>query len=410
MAVHVVKEATRCLQCKRPLCVEGCPVHTQIPDMIKLFLEGKGEEAGEALFENNPLSIVCSMVCDHEKQCEGHCVQGRKGQAIQWSSIETYISDTYLDRVKLEKAEKKGQKAAVIGSGPAGLTIAIELAKRGYDITIFDSREKVGGVLRYGIPEFRLPKAILDRYQKRLKDLGIKFRPNTQIGGALTIDNLFRDGYEAVSVGTGVWRPNTLGVVGESLGNVHYAIDYLVNPDGYDLGNRVAIVGAGNAAIDVARTAVRHGAREVVVYARSAHAAASEREVDYAMADGVEFRYGMNIKKITDEGPVFTKSTFDEEGNAVSFSEDKLYEADSTIISISQGPKDTVVNSTSEIATTKKGLIWTDNHGNTTREGVFASGDVVKGAKTVVEAVAASKIVADSIDAYLTEKREKKYA
>lgn len=407
MAEHVVKEAQRCLQCKKPMCVEGCPVKTPIPEMIKLFLDGKSYEAGENLFLNNPLSVVCSLVCDHDRQCEGHCVQGRKGTPIHWSSIENYISEAYLDRVGFDNVTKKGQKVAIIGSGPAGLTIAIELARRGYDITVFDSRDKIGGVLRYGIPEFRLPKALLDRYQKKLRDLGIKFRPNTTIGGALTIDDLFRDGYEAVQVGTGVWRPNTLGVVGESLGNVHYAIDYLVNPDGYELGDKVAIIGAGNAAIDVARTAIRHGSRQVTVYARSTKAAASEREVDYAIADGVQFKYGYNIKKITDEGPVFTKTTFDEEGNPVSYSEEALYNADSTIISISQGPKDKIVaSSNTEIATTKKGLIWTNQQGETTREGVFASGDVVRGAKTVVEAVQASKIVADAMDEYLTHKRE----
>jgi len=191
---------------------------------------------------------------------------------------------------------------------------------------------------------------------------------------------------------------------------VHYAIDYLVNPDGYDLGESVAIIGAGNAAVDVARTAIRKGARKVTIYARGTKAAASRREVEYAIADGVEFVYGMNIKRITDDGPIFTKTTFDEEGNALSYSKEELYPADTTIISISQGPKDTIVNTTNEIATTKKGLIWTDNNGNTTREGVFAGGDVVKGAKTVVEAVAVSKVVADSIDAYLTEKRNRESA
>ena len=208
-------------------------------------------------------------------------------------------------------------------------------------------------------------------------------------------------------IGTGVWRPRTLGVVGESLGNVHFAIDYLANPDSYRLGDTVAIIGAGNSAIDVARTAIRHGARVVDVYERSSKAAASEREIDYAVADGVEIHYGFNTVRIEDEGPVFKKATFDEEGNPVDYSEEKLYPADSTIVAVSQGPKDKIVNTTSDIATTRQGLVWTDKAGHTTRDGVFASGDVVKGARTVVEAVKYSKMVAEAMDEYMTGLREK---
>lgn len=407
MAVHVVNEARRCIQCKKPLCSEGCPVHTEIPKMIGMFLEGKSFEAGEMLFDNNPLSIVCSLVCDHEKQCEGHCIQGKKGMPVHCSSIENYISDAYLDRAKFEMAEKNHIKVAIIGSGPAGLTISVVLSKRGYDVTIFETRDKIGGVLRYGIPEFRLPKTILDRYQKKLTELGVRIRPNTTIGGALTVDSLFRDGYQAVFIGTGVWRPKTLGVKGESLGNVHFAIDYLVDPDSYTLGERVAIIGAGNSAIDVARTAVRKGARYVTLYARSNSTAASVRELDYAMADGVEIMHGMQIQEITDDGPVFRKAEYDENGNMSAISGPELYPADTTIIAVSQGPKDKIVNTTKGIATTDKGLVWTDQLGHTTHEGVFASGDVVKGAKTVVEAVKYSKTVADAIDQYLQEKNKK---
>ncbi|MBR3232273.1 MAG: NAD(P)-dependent oxidoreductase [Lachnospiraceae bacterium] len=407
MAVHVVKEARRCLKCKKPMCVEGCPVRTPIPQMIELFLDGKSDEAGKQLFENNPLSTVCALVCNHEAQCEGHCIQARKGTPIHWSSIEDYISEKYLDRMKVEKAPWNGQRAAIIGSGPAGLTIAIMLARKGYKVTLFDSRDKIGGVLRYGIPAFRLPKTLLDKYEERLREMGILIRPNTSIGGALTVDDLFRDGYASVFIGTGVWRPRTLGVVGESLGNMHFAIDYLANPDSYRLGDTVAIIGAGNSAIDVARTAIRHGARVVDVYERSSKAAASEREIDYAVADGVEIHYGFNTVRIEDEGPVFKKATFDEEGNPVDYSEEKLYPADSTIVAVSQGPKDKIVNTTSDIATTRQGLVWTDKAGHTTRDGVFASGDVVKGARTVVEAVKYSKMVAEAMDEYMTGLREK---
>lgn len=408
MAIHVVNEAKRCLNCKVPQCRKGCPIHTAIPDMIHTFLDGKIDEAGEMLFRNNPLSVVCSLVCDHEKQCEGHCILGRKGNSVHISSIENYISDSYFDKMKLTPAEKKGQKAAIVGSGPAGITISILLAERGYDVTLFDSHEKIGGVLRYGIPEFRLPKSILERYKKKMLGLGIKIRPNTTIGHALSIDDLFADGYSSVFIGTGVWRPNALRIQGQSLGNVHFAIDYLCNPDSYDLGESVAIIGAGNSAMDVARTAIRKGVRNVTVYVRRQQAAASVREIDYAMADGVEFMYCRVPVKITDEGPVFKEVTFDEEGNAAEVPDSaKLYPADSTIIAVGQGPQTQIVRTTTGIDVTEKGLLVTDDSGSTTREGVFASGDVVAGAKTVVEAVNYSKQVADAMDEYMQSLLEK---
>ena len=181
MAVHVIDEANRCLQCKKPMCQQGCPIHTPIPTMIKALKEGGLEEAGAMLFSNNPMSLVCSLVCNHERQCEGHCVLGRKGQPVHVSSIENYISDTCLERIDVRCQPKNGKKVAVIGAGPAGITIAILLTQKGYSVTIFDSRDKIGGVLQYGIPEFRLPKAILERYKKKLLSMGIRIRPNTTI-------------------------------------------------------------------------------------------------------------------------------------------------------------------------------------------------------------------------------------
>ena len=257
--VHVIEEANRCLQCKKPLCMEGCPIRTPIPRMIRSLKDGEIKQGGKLVFENNPLSIVCSLVCDHQAQCEGHCVLGKKGQPVHISSIENYISNACLDQVEIECQEKNGNMIGVIGAGPAGITIAIEMTKMGYDVTIFDAKDKIGGVLQYGIPEFRLPKSILERYRKKLLSLGIKIRPNTTIGGALEIRDLFRDGYKAIFIGTGVWRPKKLGVVGESLGNVHFAIDYLANPFSYDLGENIAVIGAGNTAMDVARTILRNG-------------------------------------------------------------------------------------------------------------------------------------------------------
>ena len=401
MAIHVVNEARRCLNCKVPQCRKGCPINTPIPDMIRMFLEHRTEEAGQMLFENNPLSVVCSLVCDHEKQCEGHCILGRKGAPVHISSIENYISDAHLDRLQLQRQAAKGKRVAIIGSGPAGITIAVLLAQKGYDVTLFESRDKIGGVLRYGIPEFRLPKSVLDRYQAQLVQLGIKIRPNTVIGGALTVDDLQRDGYKAIFIGTGVWRPKKLGIPGESLGHVHFAIDYLVNPDVYDLGRSLVVIGAGNSAMDVARTAIRKGVRQVHVFCRRNQAAASVRELEYAVADGVEMHYGARPVEITDEGVVYQQATFDENNEVTGLSEPKLFRADSVVIAASQGPKDKIVNTTTGLAVTDRGLLAADEEGRTSRPGIFGSGDVVSGARTVVEAVRHSKDVARAMDEYL---------
>ena len=401
MAIHVVNEARRCLHCKKPMCREGCPIHTPIPDMIQMFLNNQMEQAGEMLFENNPLSIVCSLVCDHEKQCEGHCVRGIKGEPVHISSIENYISDACLERIDLKRAAARGKRVAIIGSGPAGITIAVLLAQKGYDVTLFESRDKIGGVLRYGIPEFRLPKSILDRYKTQLVKLGIKIRPNTVIGTTLTLDDLQRDGYKAIFIGTGVWRPRKLGIPGESLGNVHFAINYLQNPDVYDLGDDLVVIGAGNSAMDVARTALRKGVRHVTVFCRRLQAAASAREVDYALADGVEFLYGARPVEITDTAVRYQMASFDEAGNVTALSEVQSFPCSSVIVAVSQGPLDRIVSTTTGLATTDRGLLATDGEGHTTRPGVFASGDVVSGARTVVEAVKYSKEVARAMDEYL---------
>ena len=407
MASHVINEARRCLQCKKPLCrIKGCPIQTNIPEMIKLFLDGKAQEAGQMLFDNNPLSIVCSLVCDHENQCEGNCIQGKKkdGAAVQIPNIEHYISESYFERAVIDCAPDTGKSVAIIGSGPAGITIAIKLAAKGHRITIFERMDKIGGMMRYAIPDFRLPPKIIDRYQTKLREIGIHFRPNTAIGGALHLDDLFDDGYDAVFIGTGVWRPRRTGCKGESLGNVHYAIDYLRNPEVYDLGDNVAIIGAGNSAIDVARTVKRMGSDNVTLYARRQHLAASQRELDYAKVDGIEIQQGMAIKEFTPEGPILVPRIYDEEGNLVREEEPVLRPADSTIIAISQGPKDKIVSTTHDLKVSEKGLIVVDEGGRTTREGVFAGGDVVAGSKNVVLAVKYSKEVAETMHEYLMNK------
>ncbi len=246
MAQHVLDEATRCLNCKDPQCQKGCPIHTPIPQVIQSMLKGHLDDAGRMLFENNPLTTVCSLVCNHEKQCEGHCVLGKKGAPVHFSTIEHYISSTYASKMVKGPAPSNRLPVAIIGSGPAGLTIAVLLANKGYPVTIFERKDKIGGEMRYGIPEFRLPKSILDDFEYRhLLLKGIKVRPNTTIGGQLSLDELFRDGYKAV------------------------------------------FIGAGNTAMDVARTAMRKGVREIQCFSRDKGVAASQHEFQYAILEGV---------------------------------------------------------------------------------------------------------------------------
>lgn len=402
MSVYVKETADRCLHCKVPMCRKGCPVQTNIPEVIELFKNNKLNEAGKMLFENNPMSLVCSIVCDHDKQCRGGCVLGKKSVPVNFSMIEQFISDAYFDSMIIEKKPSKGKKVAVVGGGPAGITVAFKLITEGYDVTIFEGRDDIGGILRYGIPDFRLPRSICDRYAKKLIETGVKIRPNTTIGGALEIQNLFRDGYAAVFVGTGVWRSKTLGVKGECLPNVHYSMDYLQNPNGYKLGDKVAIIGMGNAAMDVARVALRHGSRQVQLFARSRRVTASSHEVEYAKLEGAEMFFGKEICEINEKGPLFKTAILDENNKVVGYEPElDQVEADSTIVSISNGPKNKLILTTPGLQANEKGLLVTDENCMTTVPGVFAAGDVVQGANTVVHAVEEAKRAADGIMKYL---------
>lgn len=405
MALNIMDEANRCLGCKNPQCQKGCPINTPIPEVIKLLKDNKLDEAGRILFENNPLTTVCSLICNHEKQCEGHCVLGKKGAPVHFSLIEDYVSSTYASKMTKGPAPSNGIKVAIVGSGPAGITIAILLARMGYQVTIFEEKDKIGGILRYGIPEFRLPKSVIDDIQYRhLEMKGIKIRPNTRVGGAIGIEQLFRDGYKAIFIGTGVWRPNTLGIKGESLGNVHYGINYLNNPDVYKLGEKVIVIGAGNAAMDVARTAIRHGTTKLTCFSITKKVAASQYEFSYAKLEGVEFEYNKKPLEITDDGVIFCDVIENEDGTFTEIEgSQKLYPADSVIISISQGPKSTLVRTTAGLNATDSGLLAVDESGHTSRPGIFASGDVVNGARTVVEAVAYSKRVAQAMHEYIQQ-------
>lgn len=393
MGKHIYEEAQRCLQCKKPLCQTGCPVSTPVSEMIRLLLDNKIQEAGKLVFENNPLSVVCSLICPHEKNCEGHCVLGKKGTPVQVSSIEHYISDYHLNRLVLQPRKVPAGRIAVVGSGPAGITVAFVMAQRGYAVTVFEAEEKIGGVLQYGIPEYRLPKDLLDRLKNQLTSMGVKIRPNTLIGPVITLDDLARDGYQAVFIGTGVWSPKPLRIPGETLGHVHFAINYLKNPRAFDLGDRVAVIGAGNVAMDVARTALRQGAKEVTVLYRRGEDAipASRYEYDYAKLDGVRFEFFQSPVEIVEAG-VRLVATGEVPGA------ESLFAADTVIIAASQNPRTNIVSSAKGLEINRYGLIITDEVGRTTREGVFASGDVVTGAKTVVEAVQQSKRACDAME------------
>ncbi len=405
MSLHIENEAARCLNCKVPMCQKGCPISTPIPHIIQMFKEGKIMEAGEALYLNNPLSYICATVCDHGSQCYGHCVLGKKGTPVQFFEIEKFISDTYLARMTYDRKPSVGKSVGVIGCGPAGMTAAIVLARNGYDVTIFESKDMIGGMTQYGIPEFRLGHPVFVRYKKLLLGLGIKVRPNTTIGGALKIEDLFRDGYAAIFVGTGAWRPRTLNIQGESLAHVHYGISYLENPSHHDLGANVVVIGMGNVAMDVARTAFRGGAQRVTLVSNSLHATASEHEMDYTRLDGAEFVYGKSVTRITEEGPIFRSVLFDDEGNATGFADDEtLMPATAVVIAVSQMPKDKLIQSTYHLEGNDKGLLVVDENYMTTREGVFAAGDVVTGPKTVVHAVNGAKLAAEAMMRYIEGK------
>ena len=407
----LLEEANRCLKCKVPRCKKGCPISTDIPTIMKLFLEGNEQEAGRLLFENNPLSSICSIVCPHENNCYGNCVLGVKQTPISFYQIEQYVSGKYIKDCEISIPEKNGMKIAVIGAGPAGISMSIFMAQKGFQVTLMEEKDQIGGVLRYGIPDFRLPRERVDAYRTVLRRLGVSVKPNCHIGSNLLVEDMFIDGYDAIFLAVGTAKPNRLGLLGETLGHVHFAIDFLRSPTAYELGKTVAVIGAGNVAMDVARTAIRQNGVEKVILInnrREEDITATRMEYAETLKDGVECLHLMSVLRITENSLVAVDVDAIPSENGIHYEENMssrhTIEADSVILAIGQGPA-SVLSEKAQIATNLRGLFVVDENGMTNIPGVFAAGDVVSGPKTVVEAVAHTKKVADQMVKYCYEKK-----
>ena len=430
-AEMAVEEAQRCLNCKNKPCMTGCPVQVKIPEFIALVAEGKFLEAAAKIKETSALPAVCGRVCPQESQCECHCVRGIKGEAVAIGRLERFVAD-YARENSTEKAvkpESNGHKVAIVGAGPAGLTCAGDLARMGYEVTVFEALHTAGGVLMYGIQEFRLPKTIVQKEIDTLKDLGVEFVLNFVVGRSETIDELFGDGYEAIFVGSGAGLPTFIGVPGENANGVYSANEYLTrsnlmkafDPDSRTPimhGKKVAVVGGGNVAMDAARTALRLGAEVHIVYRRSEEELpARVEEVHHAKEEGIIFDLLTNPTEILsdDKGWVTGMKCIrmelgepDESGRRrpveVPGSE-FVMELDTVIMSLGTSPNPLISSTTKGLDTNKwKCIIADENNGKTTKEGVYAGGDAVTGAATVILAMGAGKAAAKGIDEYLSTK------
>lgn len=430
---EAVVEASRCLKCKNAQCVAGCPVSINIPAFIKQVEEGNIEEAAKIIAESSALPAVCGRVCPQESQCEGKCIRGIKGEPISIGKLERFVADWSREHgfVPTVSAEKNGKKIAVIGSGPAGLTCAGDLAKLGYDVTIFEALHEPGGVLTYGIPEFRLPKdAVVKCEIENVKKLGVKIETNVVIGKSVKIDTLLSDeGFEAVFIGSGAGLPKFMGIPGENANGVFSANEYLTRSnlmkafrDDYDTpiaaGKKVAVVGGGNVAMDAARTALRLGAEVHIVYRRGEEELpARVEEVHHAKEEGVIFDLLTNPVEITAgedgwvNGIVCRKMELGEPDASgrrrpveVAGS-DYTIEVDTVIMSLGTSPNPLISSTTEGLETNKwKCIIAEEENGKTTKEGVYAGGDAVTGAATVILAMEAGRAGARGIHEYLSNK------
>ena len=426
-----LEEASRCLNCKNMPCVSGCPVGVQIPVFIKKITENDFEGAYNVIHATSSLPAVCGRVCPQERQCESKCVRGIKGEPVGIGRLERFAADTHMvqDNTVIEKPVSNGHKVAVVGAGPSGLTCAGDLARLGYEVTVFEALHKAGGVLMYGIPEFRLPKDIVQKEVENLKNLGVTIMTNMVIGKVLSIDELMADGFEAVFVGSGAGLPRFMGIEGEALVGVCSANEYLTRinlmkgyKEGYDTpvlkSKAVAVVGGGNVAMDAARSALRMGAEHVyIVYRRSMEEMPARREeVHHAKEEGVEFLNLNNpVKLLGDENgrvraAVLQRMELGEPDASGRRSpvpvEGSEYElaVDTVIMAIGTSPNPLIRTTTEGLEANKRGCLVVDESMHTTKEGVYAGGDAVTGAATVILAMGAGKSAAKSIDEYLKQK------
>ena len=435
-----IAEANRCLQCKNTPCVTGCPVNIHIPEFIAKIKEGDFEGAYQVIIKSSSLPAVCGRVCPQETQCESKCTLGIKFESVGIGRLERFVADWHntFAKANQKKPKSNGHKVAVIGSGPSGLTCAGDLAKKGYKVTIYEALHTAGGVLVYGIPEFRLPKTIVQKEVDGLKNLGVDIETNIIIGKTLTIDELFENGFEAVFIGSGAGLPNFMGIPGESLKGVYSANEFLTrsnlmkaykeSPETPIMkGGKVAVVGGGNVAMDAARTALRLGAEKVyIIYRRSMEELpARKEEVEHAKEEGIIFNVLNNPVEIlgyqNPNDPRDPKNGFvtgmkcikmqlgepDERGRRkpipIECSE-FILDIDTVIMAIGTSPNPLIKNTTSGLEVNDHGGIIVTEDGLTSKDGVFAGGDAVTGAATVISAMGAGKIAANAIDKYISNK------
>ena len=428
---QAIDEAKRCLNCKNKPCVTGCPVQIDIPSFIACVAEGDFAGAYNVITKSSSLPAVCGRVCPQENQCESKCIRGKKGEAVAIGRLERFVADWHNAQpdAKVEKPASNGHKAAIIGSGPSGLACAGDLAKKGYDVTIFEALHLAGGVLSYGIPEFRLPKTIVQKEIEGLKALGVKVETNTVVGKTISIDELMQEeGFETVFIGSGAGLPRFMNIPGENLNGVYSANEFLTrinlmkaykegSATPIKAGSKAVIVGGGNVAMDAARCAKRLGAEVYIVYRRTENELpARAEEVEHAKEEGIIFKFLTNPTEITSTENGWVKSVIcqemelsepDASGRAKPVPKEGAFieiEADTVIMSIGTSPNPLIKSTTAGLDTQKWGGIIADEDGLTSKEGVYAGGDAVTGAATVILAMGAGKKAAAAMDEYMQNK------